>query len=134
MSLLQKEYYNNTSNYGRVVENNNHLLYDPSHTLLSHSHTPFAILAVVFVLFPEIVVTLYPAHPFQKFLNCCRISTHALHAFADAFNGCYKNGTNGKRDCRNFAGFYLFVRVVYITFYALSLRSGTLSYCCQLFV
>jgi len=129
MSLLQKGYYNNTSNYGRVVENNNHLLYDPSHTFLSHSHIPFAILAVVFVLFPALVVTLYPAHPFQKFLNCCRISTHALHAFADAFNGCYKNGTNGKRDCRNFAGFYLFVRVVYITFYALSLRSGTLLYC-----
>lgn len=100
-----------------------------SHTFLSHSHIPFAIPAVVFVLFPALVVTLYPARPFQKFLNCCGISSHALHAFADAFNGCYKNGTNGKRDCRNFTGFYLFVRVVYITFYALSLRSGALSYC-----
>lgn len=136
MSLLQKGYYNNVSNYGRVVENNNHHLYDPSHTFLSHSLIPFAILAVVFVLFPALVVTPYPACPFQKFLNCCGISSHALHAFADAFNGCYKNGTNSKRDCHNFAGINLFVRVEYITFYAYLYNQGLchIASCCQLFV
>ena len=26
-----------------------------------------------------------------------------MHTFADAFQGCYKNGTNGSRDFRYFA-------------------------------
>ena len=36
----------------------------------------------------------------------------AVHAFADVLQGCYKNGTNGTRDCRYFAGLYLVFRIV----------------------
>ena len=36
----------------------------------------------------------------------------ALHAFADTFNGYYKNGTEGTRDYRYFAGLYLTFRIV----------------------
>ena len=45
----------------------------------------------------------------------------ALHAFADVFQGCYKNGTNGTRDCRYFAGLYLVLRIVLL----LAMYSGS---------
>ena len=34
---------------------------------------------------------------------------------ADAFQGCYKNGTNGTRDYRYFAGLYLLFRIILLT-------------------
>ena len=49
---------------------------------------------------------------FQKCLGCCGRRLLALHAFADVFQGCYKNGTNGTRDCRYFAGLYLVIRII----------------------
>ena len=36
---------------------------------------------------------------------------------ADAFKGCYKNGTNGTRDYHYFAGLYLLFRVVLLVGY-----------------
>ena len=38
---------------------------------------------------------------------------HALHAFADTFNGYYKNGTEGIRDYHYFAGLYVLLRIVH---------------------
>ena len=92
------------------------LYYDASVTFLSREHLPFALLAI-FVIFtfnilPLLVVVLYPTRVFQKCLNFFRIRWHAVHAFADAFNGSYKDGTNGTWDYRYFAGFYLFGRIV----------------------
>ena len=49
---------------------------------------------------------------FQKCLGCCGRRLLALHAFADVLQGCYKNGNNGTRDCRYFAGLYLVFRIV----------------------
>ena len=56
---------------------------------------------------------LYPMRSFQRCLGyCTRIRWQFLHTFADAFQGCYKNGTNGTRDYRYFAGLYLLFRIV----------------------
>ena len=50
---------------------------------------------------------------FQRCLGyCTRIRWQFLHTFADAFQGCYKNGTNGTRDYRSFAALYLLFRIV----------------------
>ena len=38
----------------------------------------------------------------------------------DTFQGCYKDGTNGTRDCRYFAGLYLWIRIVLMGIYALT--------------
>ena len=43
---------------------------------------------------------------------CTRIRWQFLHTFADAFQGCYKNGTNGAHDCCYFAGLYLLFQAV----------------------
>ena len=50
---------------------------------------------------------------FQRCLGyCTRIRWQFLHTFADAFQGCYKNGANGTCDYRYFAALYLLFRVI----------------------
>ena len=45
---------------------------------------------------------------------------HALHIFIDAFQGCYKDGTNGTRDSRYFSTAFLIARVLPIIIFAVS--------------
>ena len=94
------------------------LYYDASVPYFSEKHLPFAFLAVFVLLtsniLPFLVVVLYPTRVFQQCLNCCRIRWHAIHAFADAFNGCYTDGTKGTWDYWYFAGFYLLGRILYL--------------------
>ena len=60
-----------------------------------------------------ILLLLYPTRSFQRCLGyCTRIRWQFLHTFADVFQGCYKNGTNGSWDFRYFAGLYLLFRMV----------------------
>ena len=87
-------------------------------------HLPYAIVAVfvvlIFIIFPILLLLLYPMRCFQQCLGHCRVRWHALHIFIDAFQGCYKDGTNGTRDCRYFAGLYLLVRLVLISLFAIT--------------
>ena len=106
----------NNSTTGVWRTHTNVLYYDPSVVLLSKGHLPYALLAIcvstTFVVLPCLLLVVYPLRLFQQCLNCCGIKWHAIHAFADAFNGCYKDGTNGTRDYRCFAGFYLIQRIL----------------------
>ena len=129
--LNYMQIYNSTGALvGRV------LFYDASVVLFSREHLPFAVLAIfvllTFNILPLLVVVLYPTQVFQKCLNCCRIRWHAVHAFADAFNGCYKDGTNGTWDYRYFAGFYLLARILclFIYMYNLLYSSGGIYHVC----
>ena len=93
------------------------LYFDASIKYFSRQHLPFAVLAIcvllVFVLFPMLLLLLYPMRSFQRCLGyCTTIRWQFLHTFADAFQGCYQNGTNGTRDFRYFAGLYLLFRIV----------------------
>ena len=54
----------------------------------------------------------YQAAFFQKCLTRCKINSQALRTFVETFQGCYKDGTNGTRDCRYFAGFYFILRII----------------------
>ena len=91
--------------------------YDSSVQYFSIQHLPFAILAITVLLFcvalPLLVLLFYPTKTFQKCLGCCSIRWHALHAFADVFQSCYKNGTAGTPDYRCFAGLYLLLRIIF---------------------
>ena len=97
------------------------LYYNASMQYFSKAHLPFAVLAIIvlctFVAIPPIFLLLYPTGLLQK---CCRpcqkygFMWHTLQAFADAFQGCYKNGTNDTRDCRYFAGIYLILRFIFL--------------------
>ena len=107
--------------YGHCVGVGVALLYhDASVGYFSAAHLPFALLAIfvlsVFVFLPALVLLLYPTSIFQRSLGCCRVRWLALHAFADTFNGYYKNGTEGTRDYRYFAGLYVILRIVLLSF------------------
>ena len=105
-------YNNKGDKVGPVV-----LFFDASTEYFSRQHLPFALLAIcvllVFVLFPMLLLLVYPMRSFQRCLGyCTRIRWQFLRTFADVFQGCYKNGTNGTRDYRYFAGLYLLFRIV----------------------
>ena len=100
------------------------LYYDASVEYFGKKHLPYAVLAVfvvlIFILFPILLLLLYPMRCFQRSLDHCRVRWHALHIFIDAFQGCYKDGTNGSLDCRYFAGLYLLMRLILFILFALT--------------
>ena len=79
-------------------------------------HLPYALLAIavllVFTFLPILLLCLYPCRCFQRVLNRYHLSSQTLHTFMDIFQGSFKDGTNGTRDCRYFAAVYLIARVV----------------------
>ena len=100
------------------------IFYNASIPNFSAEHLPFAVLAIftvfIFILMPLLFLLLYPVQIFQNCLDCCRVRWHALHIFADAFQGQYKDGTAGTPDWRYFAGFYLIFRIVIVSSFILS--------------
>ena len=106
----------------------NFLYYDASIEYFgTKKHLPYAILAlfvvIVIVLIPLLLLLLYPMQCFQRCLGRCGVRLHALHIFIDSFQGCYKDGTNGTRDCRYFAGVYLAARLLLCIVFALTLSA-----------
>ena len=89
---------------------------DPSLTYLGSSHTGYAIVTLLFsftvLVVPVIILFLYPCLCFQRCLNHFHLRSLTLHTFVDAFQGCYKDGTNGTRDCRYFAALQLVLRLL----------------------
>ena len=103
------------------------LSYDQSVELFHSEHIPFGILAVcVFLCFnvlPIFILLMFPSKCFQKLCRChsaCGRGFQALRTFTDAFQGCFKDGTNGTRDCRYFAAVYLMTRIILYAAYALA--------------
>ena len=90
------------------------LYYDGSIEYFSKEHIPYAVLAIsvslVFVIFPIILLCVYPFRWFQACLNFCHLQNHSLRAIMDSFQGSFNDGTEpGTRDCRCFAAFYLII-------------------------
>ena len=101
-----------------------YLYYDGTIKYFGEEYLPYGVLAVfvllVFVLFPLLLLLLYPMRCFQRCLGCLGVRWHALPIFIDAFQGCYKDGTNGTRDCRFYAAAFLFSRILLFLIFALS--------------
>ena len=101
-----------------------YLYYDATIEYFGEEHLPYAVLAVtvmlVFILFPLLLLLLYPMRCFQQCLGCIGVRWHALPIFIDAFQGCYKDGTNGTWDCRYFAAAFLFARILLFIIFGLS--------------
>ena len=107
-----------------------YLFYDATIEVFGKDHLPYAILAVIvsifFILFPFLFLVLYPLRCFQKCLNRWQMNYEVLRTFADAFQGTYKNGTEGTRDYRYFAAGYLALRFVIHLLFALILSGDCL--------
>ena len=93
-----------------------YLLFVPTVPYFGSEHLPFAILAIVvlstFIALPPLLLIVYPTITFQKILGCLKIRWPALHIFADVFQGCYKNRTDGTNDYRYFAAFYFILHII----------------------
>ena len=94
---------------------------DPSFAYFGLDHLPYALTAlllmIVLIFVPLLFLFLYPLKSFQKFLNRRQWQCSTLHIFADTFQGCYKDGTNGTRDFRWFAGLHLLLRFILVLFF-----------------
>ena len=104
------------------------LYYDGTIEYFGPEHLPYAILAIiislVFAVLPMLLMLIYPCRCFQFLLNRCHVRGHVLHTFMDAFQGCYKDGTEpGTRDCRWFAGLYLLLRILMLSVFSFTLNS-----------
>ena len=90
---------------------------DPSIPYFGSSHIGYAAFTLLLVfavlIIPVILLLLYPCRCFHKCLNQFHLRLLPLHAFVDAFQGCYKDGTNGTRDCRYFAALQLILRLLF---------------------
>ena len=100
------------------------LYYDGSVPFLGKEHLPYAVLALIVVLLmivlPILLLILYPMRCFQKCLSRFNLRCHVLHVFMDAFQGCYKDGTDGTCDCRYFAAVCQLLRITFFTGYVLT--------------
>ena len=116
-----------------------HYVYnDASLKYFGPEHRFYGILSLViltmFVVFPLVFMFLYPMKWFQRQLSRLRLNRSLLRVFMDSFQGCYKDGTNGTRDCRFFSGVYLLLRILLFIAYCLTLTSLFYSFATILFI
>ena len=108
---------------GKILETR-YLYYDASVEYFGEDHLPYAILALLSLLvinvFPLLLLLLYPCRCFQRCLTHLRVGSLALKIFMDAFQGCYKDGTAGTRDCRYFSAIYVGTRLLLLVIYTLT--------------
>lgn len=94
------------------------LFSDASTEYAGSKHLPFLLLSilvlVMFVFLPALILTCFQFKPFQKCLEWIRLNRKGLQAFIEVFKGSYKDGLEGRRDFRFFAGLLLIVRVVIV--------------------
>ena len=99
-------------------------------------HAPYFAMAIfvllLIVLPPPILLFLYPTQKFQRFLDRFKLRSHFLTTFTDAFQGCYKDSSNGGRDCRFFAGLYFVVRIIVFATYSLIRNFNTIYFILQI--
>ena len=63
---------------------------------------------IIFVLLPSVVLLVYPTRIYQYFSKFMSSRKQlAIMIFVEALNNCFKDGLNGTRDYRSFAGFLL---------------------------
>ena len=77
-------------------------------------------------VFLPIVLLLYPTRIGSWFGERWRTGRirNAGKTFIEAFQGCYKDGTNGDRDYRALPGYYLLVRVLFAALFAIRTESS----------
>ena len=106
------------------------VLLDSTVPYFGKEHLPFAILATAilstFIALPPLLLLIYPTKTFEKLLGCLKIRWPALHIFADVFQGCYKNRTDGPKDYRYFGAFYFIARIVIFVIYVACVEINSL--------
>ena len=111
--LPSKIYFINGSSDGKV-----YLFLAGDVEYFGSEHLPYAILAlctlITLIVFPALLMFLYPCACFQRLLNrfCC--NSLALRTFMDIYQGIYKDRTNNTRDYCYFSGVFFKARTAVI--------------------
>ncbi len=104
------------------------LFYDATVDYFGEEHLPYAIPAIIIAFFtiilPVALLLCYQCNCFQTLLSRCHLSSHILQTLMNSFQSSYKDGTEpATNDCRWFAAFDLFVRIVFCFVYSITLGS-----------
>ena len=106
--------------------------YDPSVRYFGTSHIAYAITTLIFsfvvLVLPVILLVLYPFRWFQRCLNHFHLRSLALTSFVDVLQGCYKDGTDGTRDCRHFSVLQFFLRLLFPILFSFAKDLSTASF------
>ena len=101
--------------------NTQYLYQNASIEYFGHEHIPYAVLAIIMLLFfnvfPAFLLLFYPCLCFHKCLNYFKLSNHVLHTFMDTFQGQYKTSPY---DCRYIAAAYLIIRIINVALLCLT--------------
>ena len=72
---------------------------------------PALITFIIFNVLPIFLLLLYPVG-LRACLSKCKLDGLTLYTFVEKFYGCYRDGLDGGRDMRSFAGFHFVLRVI----------------------
>ena len=73
---------------------------------------PAVIIFFILVVLPSLLLTFYPFHLFRALFSKCKLDGIVVNTFVEKFYSCYRNGLDGGKDMRSFAGLYLFTRLL----------------------
>ena len=100
------------------------LYYDPTLEYFQGQHLYYGITAMFvgffFVLLPLVFLVIYPMRYFQKCLNIFGIRRQPVDAFVNCFQGYYKDGTNGTRDCRYFSVTFFLIQIILMSSFVIT--------------
>ena len=72
-----------------------------------------AIIFIFILLPPSLLLIIFPTRLFSKVSQCLKPRwIVSIRIFADTFNGCYKDGTDGTRDYRAVSGYILAICLI----------------------
>ena len=100
-----------------------HVYYDGTMEMFKGRHILYALLGVMVCLLcnilPLVLILLYSFRKTHVILNCLPLSVQTmLFPFMDNILACYKDGTNGTRNCRYFAVVYHLAYIIILSGYA----------------
>ena len=141
--MFQTAYFFACTEIRNITDDSYHLVmeYDPTVSCGSSRYYQMAIPALlclcIFSFLPALLLVLYPIKVFRRCLSKCKLDRLSLVAFTEKFYGCYRDGLDGGRDLRSFAGFYFLLRYLPFFFYAFHLQHSFLTfwtYCVLIFL
>ena len=101
-----------------IISNN--MYFDGTMHFFKGKHIPLGIVGIfitfVFNILPLMLIIIYSFPKLQYIIHCFPVSLqNAVYPFMDNLLSCYKDGTNGTRNCRYFAIVYPIARVLLLT-------------------
>ena len=109
--LIPTSVYNET---GDIIDRVS--FYDGSMSFMKGGHLKYAILAIAVLIFlvfvPVLFMAFYQFRIIQRCLSKWHLNRSGLIIFMDSLQGCYKDGSDGGKDCRWFSSCYYFLRLI----------------------